>query len=164
MFKYGKTKQGYHMIIFKSFSGLCWLAFFFIFGLCSAGISTSKRCRQAGGTCLFSLSWLQLAGGECCTVMQAVSCAGRGEPQAWGDRERHNAGEPVADWKHRDCQGEQGANSLVLRMLKRKTFCKDIEGTAKSLLQFTHPEEASGLRARLEQSMCLQRQSGTGVG
>lgn len=61
-------------------------------------------------------------------------------------------------------KGEQGANSLVLRMLKRKTSFKDLEGTAKSLLRFKHPEEASGLRARLEQRVCLQGQSGTGMG
>lgn len=89
--------------------------------------------------------------GNCCTVVQAVSWAGHGEPQAQGGREGHNAGEPVAGWRQRDCQGEQGANSLVSRMLKRKTFCKDLEGTAESLLQFKHPEESSGLRARLEQ-------------
>lgn len=64
----------------------------------------------------------------------------------------------------RDCQGEQGASSLVLRMLKRKTFCKDLEGTVKSLLRFKHPEEASGLRARLEKRLCLQGHSGTGEG
>ncbi|XP_039427893.1 TBC1 domain family member 5 isoform X5 [Corvus cornix cornix] len=85
-------------------------------------------------------------------MVQTVSCAGHREPRAWGGREGHNAGEPVAVWRQRDCRGEQGANSLVLRMLKRKTFCKDREGTAKSLLRFKHPEEASGLRARLEKS------------
>ncbi|XP_030900854.2 TBC1 domain family member 5 isoform X2 [Melopsittacus undulatus] len=35
-------------------------------------------------------------------------------------------------------------------MLKRKTFCKDLEGTAKTLLRFKHSEEDSGLRASKE--------------
>lgn len=93
-----------------------------------------------------------------------MSCAGHGEPQVWGAREGHSAGEPVAGWRQSHCQGEQGANSLVSSMLKRKTFCKDLEGRAKSFLRFKHPEEVSGLRARLEQRVCLQGQSGTGVG
>lgn len=103
-------------------------------------------------------------GGECCSVVQAGSCAGHGEPRAGGGTEGHNAGEPVAGWRQRDCQGELGANSRVLRMLKRKTFCKDLEGTAKSLLRFKHPEEASGLRARLEKRVYLQGHSETGEG
>lgn len=164
MLKYGKTKQAYRMIVFESFSGLCWLAFF-SFLVCAllysllqrgAGRQEEPACSPCPGcSCL---------GGECCTVVQAVSYAIHREPQAWGGREGHNAGEPVAGWRQRDCQGEQGANSLVLRMLKRKTSFKDLEGTAKSLLRFKHPEEASGLRARLEQRVCLQGQSGTGMG
>lgn len=137
-----------------------WLFFRFWFVLCWNLYFTEVQPGRR------NLPWpgCRQLGGECCAVVLAVSCAGHGEPRAWGGRERHNAGEPVAGWRQRDCWGKQGANSLVFRMLKRKTFCKDLEGTAKSFLQFKHPEEASGLRARLEQRVCLQGRRGTGVG
>lgn len=151
MLKYGKTKQAYHRIVLDSFSELWWMASFSFFICCPLESVLQRGVgRQAGETCLFALSRLQLAGwgifhrpagSELCWAWGAFRCgvAGRGT----------TPGQPVAGWRLRDCWGEQGANSLVLRMLKRKTFHKDLEGTAKSLLRLKHPEEASGLRARL---------------
>ena len=137
----------------------------FSFFVCSLLESVLQRGvgRQAGGTCLFALSWLQpagwgislhLVGSELCWAWGAFRCGVAGRDTT--------PGEPVAGWRLRDRWGEQGANSLVVRMLKRKTFPKDLEGTAKSLLRFKYPEEASGLRARLEKRVCLQGHSGTG--
>ena len=152
------------MILLDSFHELWWMASF-SFSVCSLLESVLQRGvgRQTGGACLFALSWLwpagwgispHLAGSKQCWAWGALRCGVAGRDAA--------PGEPVASRGPRDCWGEQGANSLVLRMLKRKAFRKDLEGTAKSLLRFKHPEDASALRARLEKRMCLQGYGGTG--
>lgn len=101
MFKYGKTKQAYHMIILESFRGLCWLAFFSVL-VCTLLESVLQR----GAGRQEEPAWspcpgCSRLGGECCSVVQAESCAGHGEPRAWGGREGHGAGEPVAVWRQR---------------------------------------------------------------
>lgn len=143
-------------------------SFSFFFFVCSLLESVLQRGvgGRAGGTCLFALSWSQLAGWRI-----LLRLAGSELCWAWGPFRGGVAGgdttpgEPVAGWRLRDCWGEwiaEGPNSLVSRMLKRRTSCKDLEGTAKSLLRFKHSEEASGLGARLEKRVCLQGHSGTG--
>lgn len=113
-----------------------------------------KRCRQAGGTCPLPPRGCSRLAGERRAILEAGSRAGRESLLAAGCRPAA-PGEPDAGWGLRRCWGEQGANSLFLRVVKRQTFHKDLEGTAKGLLRFEQREEASGLRARLEKRLCL---------